>query len=456
MSRKTAVFALAVLTAALGSPAAQFPLKLKRMSAQEAERRARYCDWDEAVEGTFSNKKPASVAAEAKAVSKYPLYGTLKLGGKTPVVFRLDESHGPGAGYDRIIVDWNANGDLRDDFAGKRMGKPDPSGENRDFVFGPIEALTGKRKGPWRPVFYAFGRMYSGRSVEKNEDVGELQLVPGCYLEATVEVSGVKQKIGFLDANCSVQLGDVTRAELRKERDGNSWSFDWGDVVLRDRNGSGRFDIDILSTETDPYCALIYFGPKPYTLELTENLESVRVEPYPGAVGKLDLKTTARVDHLLLCRKNPSGKWEVITTDPVEGLCEAPVGTYGLYSSVVDGRDKGGATISLMSFMEENPTTAGVDANGTARLACGAPLKLRVQARRSGYRSVGLLDALSSPPVSNVSTLEFNVDVIGAGGERYSTFRKITPRDESRPDPPRFKVLDDEGEVIATGQFEYG
>jgi hypothetical protein len=425
------------------------------MSAREAVRRAQYGFCDD-VEGDLSTTKPAGLAAEPEAASGYPLYGVLRLGGTSPVLLRLDESQGTRAGYDRLIIDWNANGDLRDDAVSSRINTPDRTYRNAELLFGPLEPPPSAGRDSRRARYFAYGGIGASRSIVKGEDVGGLELVPGTWLEATVTVNGVQEKIGILDGNCNVRLGDTTQVSVRTKREGLSWHLNWGDVLLRDRNGSGRFEPDTLCTEADPFSRIVYFGSKPYTLTLAADRSSITIVPCTGKIGRLAAPAKSRVDRLMLCRWRPSGGTELIMPTLVKGVCEAPPGKYGLISCVVTSGERDGATVLAEAFLDRPGNAVLIEADQTSRLRCGAPLQLRVEARSVEGRSVNLLDALGNDALSQISSIEIGVDVIGAGGEHYGGFLKTTKHGTTRPRPAQFTVSDEKGTVLGTGRMKYG
>jgi hypothetical protein len=168
--------------------------------------------------------KPARLKKEPKAVSRHPLYGEC---GGTPAeagfVFRLDESKGDGKGYDQLIVDMNQNGDLTDDAATQPVVLPTdrntPSQAMRRMLFGPIEAPAGKMIAGGRPICFAQAYINNRstllRSGQDTQNVyaGQLQLKAGWYVDTTVALKGLNQKVGVFDGNSNLRLGHVSKPQ---------------------------------------------------------------------------------------------------------------------------------------------------------------------------------------------------------------------------------------------------
>ena len=451
MSKSSVVLAVAVFAVAAYAPAKEFPLQLQKMDATEAFA----CPGGNMIGTVLVAKKPKSIRNEPRAVSKHPLYGTLNLGSKA-VAFRLDETKGKGKGYDQLIVDLNANGNLKDDPVGKASNLQ--AGRSPEqATFGPVDASSGVKSGPWQPRFYAQSMIYNRSAITAsgNNYIGFLQLKAGAYLKTTVDVGGEKQELAIADANCNMMLGDPAKVTVRKSGSRELWSVGWGDAVLRDRDGSGKFD----GNDAEYLSSVVFFGPNPYTLALNEDRSAVRISPYDGPTGQLAVKQTKSIKSMVLGWQSAPGKWAILTPQPADGKAKVPVGTYSLYSCEVSGKSDDGATVKGSGSKREPSGRIKVAAGETATLACGAPLELRVQAnKRSTGSSGGILGALSGS-VSTPSRIDINVELAGAGGEKYSLsgFSKVDKRGrQTRPQPPRFKVLDESGKEVATGQLEYG
>ena len=76
-----------------------------------------------------------------------------------------------------------------------------------------------------------------------------------------------------------------------------------------------------------------------------------------------------------------------------------------------------------------------VSSGATTPIRCGPPFRIT--------------------PKTSVSNGQVNVDfaILGQGGERYD---KVITKNGQRVGAPRVKILDEQGKVLASGQFAYG
>ena len=205
--RSTIVLGLVAMAAAAAASAEDYPLTFKTIPAKDVMA----FPGGYGIYGQLRLAKPARLNKEPKAISRHPLYG--ECGSETPAragfLFRLDESKGDGKGYDQLIVDMNRNGDLTDDAVAPLVVQPadrrTPSPAMRPKLFGPIEAPAGKLIAGGRPICFAqayisdiSSLLRSGQTVP-DLYAGQLSLKAGWFLEATVDLNGLKQKVGLFD-----------------------------------------------------------------------------------------------------------------------------------------------------------------------------------------------------------------------------------------------------------------
>jgi hypothetical protein len=451
MTKKIALFMAAAFAIASALGATEFPLKLKTMTAQETMS-------FEAGNGAMCQllaTKPDAIKKEPKASSKYPIYGQLELDAKTPLAFRLDESKGTGKSYDVLILDLNANGDLTDDAVNKAAKPAEPQSQGvEQVVFGPITVAEDKAQGIWRPGLCAELLIYNREMIQQKTRgyFGYLRVKSACYLETAVELNGVRQTIGVYDGNCNLRLGEQAAFETPNRSGQTYWYLQPSDVLLRDRNGNGRFDGGDFEAESEPFSSLVYFGPNPYTLALTKDLKTLQVAPYSGPVGELTVETAANVKSVQLARESSKGKWECVTPEMADGKCKAPAGAYRLFSCTLTGQAKDGATVAAMGMKRTAEGSIKVEPGQSATLVCGAPLTLKVVANKETQTGGGSLFRAPSP----MSQVNINVQVVGAGGESYSGYLLKSKNRVEQPKPPQFKVLGANGKEVAAGQLEYG
>jgi hypothetical protein len=443
----------AVLTAA----AEEFPLKFETIPAKDVLG----FPGGPGTYGTLMLAKPGKIRTEPKAVSSRPLYGECRnLPSGPAFVFRLDESKGTGRGYDRLIVDMNQNGDLTDDAVVERVslaGQPRalPS-SMEEALFGPIPAPADKLIAGGRPTYYAHLNLYNRQILQSAVDgqnifIGQLQFKAGWYLDTTVEMSGVKCKVGVFDGDSNLRLGDPWQPQTyRMAGEGETWYFQTGDSFLVDANGSGKFEMDPFGSDFCPFSPVLYFGSTPYQASLAADNTALRIEPWKADLAEVELQPQGKqVRSLTLARERPNGRWELIQPGVEQGKIKVPPGNYRLYECTLLGA---GARARDHLKLEANDRTLKKPFSFAAGkpniLACGGPLALQVTARKADRN---LLASLWGGDV----VLNINSSVVGAGGEIYTTFLK-GERFDARPPRPTFSVLDAEGNRLASGNLEYG
>lgn len=468
MKRTILTLAIVPLVAAATAVAVEYPLELKTMTREEALT----CPGGYGGYGTLMTRLPAPVKTP-EAKSAHPLLARVDSRGGSPdtkssrenPVFFFDESEGTGKGYDRMIVDLNGNGDLTDDPVVKCV--PRDSQQDEDYPrawFGPVELPPEFAVGQWRPRFYAEVYIYNREilkmaNANQQFPIGRLQLRTGSYLEASVELNGVKQKFGLIDGNCNFRLRDNSQMiKVNRSADRASWYLAPGDFFLRDRDGNGRFERTMTGNDAEPFSRLAYFGTQPFTVAVADDLKSVRFEPFAGPTGKL--KTKPELTDLTLGWEAATDQWEALTPVAENGVVTVPAGQVRVSNLTAGGRTAGGKWLKTLSY-DTGDKTFAVEAGGETTLEFGTPLKLEVtcaKGREEGESAGGAIGAVrrlfggsGSQPAT---VLNMNVVIQGAGGERYSSFVE-----EGAPGalpPPKFEIADSGGKVIESGNFEFG
>ncbi len=415
--------------------------------------------------------KPAGLKAEPKAVSNHPLYGECR---ETPTgpafAFRLDESKGAGKGYDQLIVDMNQNGDLTDDAPATLVvlarDRETPPQAPRQRLFGPISTSAGKSVAGGRPIYFAqvyvnnLGPLLSSGQKVENIYAGYLRLKAGWYVDTTVALNGVKQKVGVFDSDSNSQLGDMPKSETyRSSGADESWYFAGGDSFLIDMDGSGAFERDAFDTECCPFGSVLYFGATPYKVALTPDGKSLRVEPWREPLAEVALQPHGeQVCRVTLAWEQPNKGWQLIRAGVADGKIKVPPGNYRLCKCELLG--KGAPRDQVMASASQSvPKKPMAFAAGKANtLRCGAPLEIKVTAEKRTPQPWELNSGnLRNPPLASDSEflLTINANIRGADGEIYSAYGK-GKKFEGDPPQPTFAIADGSGKKVADGKLEFG
>lgn len=408
--------------------------------------------------GGLSAIRPVEVKKMPDCKSKHPLFSVLpghneREGG---MLMLLDESEGTGKGYDRLIVDLNGNGDLTDDpvqQAGAGSGEVHEHFERQ--LFGPVLMPESAKVGAWHPRFcvevYVFNRMLLRDGTgDMLHHIGQMRLRTGSLLMADVEVNGVKERLGVVDGNVNCRIGDAaTVTEYARTPGRTSWYLRPSDYLLRDADRAGREVAEPLST-------VAYFGGKPFSVTLAEDLKWIRLEPYAGVTGEMELgENVARV---ILGRQMAGGTWEAVSPAMEQGRAILPAGTYRVSNLMIESKDTRKIQLTTYDVPLKPIELAG---DQTIKVGVGTPIRLDVTAEkrsvRPGETGAGVMNALRGMfggrgSGAEETILQLGVSVFGQGNEQYGGFSAGTG---GQLPPPRFEVFSD-GTRVGSGDFEYG
>ena len=414
--------------------------------------------------GPLSPSRPAELIKEPKANSRHPLYGVCRNTPAGPAfLFRLDESRGTSRGYDRLILDLNQNGDLTDDQVSQRDG---PAADRRSsgfdrILFGPILAPAETTIAGGRPVVFAyvyiFNRQFlsSGRAGESMV-TGQLQLKAAWYLDTTVTMGGLKQKLGVFDGDGNLRLGDISRPRYYTNRAEVSWYFRSGDNLLVDSDGSGSFARDVLQSKAYPFGSILYLGGKAYQVALAPDCKSLKVEPWKEELAEVSLQPRGdQVRTVTLAWRQPGGQWQLIRPEVTAGKVMVPPGDYRLYACNLVGRSATRDEIMVSGAQRIPQTPVRITAGKANTINCGAPLEIKVTAVSAAAKARSILgEDTSDARTASEPRLDINARVLGAGGEVYSVFREGSDF-RSPPPEPSFTIVQN-GRTIARGNLEFG
>jgi hypothetical protein len=468
--RKTIPLCAAVVLVMTGAALAKdFRLEFKTLTADDAMQ----FPGGYGAYGQLRLKRPAELKREPEAKSARALYGQLAGSvSSNGFLFRLDESKGTGKGYDRLLIDLNDNHDLTDDPLAKTTvlapALRASSSASERTMFGPIKVPAERRLGAGRPVYFAEAYVYtrdSGIRLAGSEAYyGQLRFKAGWYLEAAVDLGGVRQLVGWYDGNANLRLGDPWKGRTYKMGGEDRVGFTTGDSILQDLNGSGHFEASPLEDESSPFASILYLGATPHRQTFAADYKTVHIEPWTAALAELTLQPRGeQVRSVSLAQEGSPGQWNLVKPSVVNGKATVPPGNYRLYSSMLEGRTSAGEILRLSGYNRSLKKTFQADSGGSTLLACGAPLKVEVTAAKPRVAATVSTNRLASSLSRLVArtatpaepTLRINAAVVGEGGESYSSFG--VGRDfKGRPPKPAFTIAGPDGKQIAAGNLEYG
>jgi len=443
--------------------AKDFPLEFKTLNVEEVKG----YQWSYGAVQMIVAAKPAALRKEPKPVSAHPLYGEFKWPmDKASMLFRIDESKGDGKGYDQLILDLNQNGDLADDpvisptadvkpwstFRGQEVG-----------LFGPIEPPASKWNGPGKPIYYgildlrtnAISKLGKGATATRNDYLGNLRLRAGYCLETTLEFDGRKQKVALIDNDANLRLGDLCRPRITGDGQWYLLAAE-GDRLLLEKDG----------TNGRPQCfsQMLYLDTVPYKVALAADCGSLQVEPWPEPLAEVSLQPRGdQVRHLGLGWESLKDQWQFIEVGVARGKIKVPPGNYGLWAVSVSARTPPAGEVTASGGMNRK-NVFSVAAGQANTLRCGAPLEINVTTERQGrspassgegfWASLG--NWFGNLASSESDELRIQAEVVGAGGETYSSFALTREHGLAQPAKPVFTIATADGKEVASGNLEYG
>jgi hypothetical protein len=321
----------------------------------------------------------------------------------------LDESSSPP----KLYVDAARTGDLSE--AQALLGAPSGLGDAAMW-FGPVAV---------EPVAVTAGRTTGDATVKvffvyTSPRTGDNQWLRVCaagYMAGEVKLDGQAYRVAVIDRNMD---GRYARVDLVDSHE-RSWQ---ADALALDLDQDGQFS----AMEVQPLMKAVHVRDAYYTVP--DGSSSIRFEKYEPRMGTLDLGAAdatlvAMSDTLYHNLTGLDGKWQV------------PEGRYRSEHFSLSKTDAEGAKWTLKCLDLGPLAKFEVRGGETTGIKIGPPLALKVDAGQ---------------PESGQITLK--LALVGKAGETYSVgLQKGT----SRLPPPKVKVLDASGKVLAEGSnSEYG
>jgi hypothetical protein len=411
--------------------------------------------------------KPKGIKAEPKPVSKRPIYGECRQGSASPVYcFRLDESKGSGTGYDQLILDLNQDGDLNGEPAFQPVTPdnapaPAPAQNPRQLLFGPIQLPKQAPVAGGVPRFFAQAYVNDLSYLGENREAegvyaGQLRLKAGWYLQTTVNLPGVREKVGLFDANSNLKLGDLSYPETYVNDGQTNWYFQPGDSLLVDDDGNGRFENDAFGSESCTFGPVAYFDADPCRITLQPDCKALSVTAWTDPLAEVTLQPRGdQVRSLTLAWEQPDGKWQLLRAGVVNGKVKVPPGNYRLYSCALLGKAAPKEQVMVSGFLRLPRAPEKFVAGQPNTLRCGGPLSVEVTAEKRTPESWETIPTPKNRDLDSDFILRINAHAVGGAGETYSSFGK---GEKFRDDPPQpiFTISDAGGKRLANGNLEYG
>ena len=255
--------------------------------------------------------------------------------------------------------------------------------------------------------------------------VGNNQILGGRaagYMAGDVKLGGQTYRVAVFDKDLN------GRYESAFGADGKIVPWWRADAIAIDAGQDGKFSRGGDGSEIMPLVKAVCVKDVYYRVQVAPDGSSIKFEKYEPKMGTLDIGAAASLMALsetgIHSLSGSDGKWQV------------PEGKYLGESLSIAKTDADGKEWRLMAASVGPLENFEVRGGQATAIKIGPPLTLKVDAERSESGRIAL-----------------NLALAGKGGETYSVgLRKGT---SSLP-PPKVKVLDASGKVLAEGNSEYG
>jgi hypothetical protein len=357
---------------------------------------------------------PEKLLEEPEYKSDKPIYYAAHFGNGKNTVFTLvlDESKGPGKGYDTIYID--GNGDRRIDAAKEQFSIHIGDPAHSDSIRVRFQVTSGSVTAPYGVSLSAF-KYSDAKSVVPSIHAN---LRDSSYYVGEAVFEANKCKIAVADLNCNGTFNDVEQDIFR------------GDRLFIDLNGKGGFkDGHGQQQDSFPYGGFTRIAGQWYSIVVSADGGRVEITKARPPLGKI-----AAPRQIAAARLNSAT--QPLDLEFGDGSASAVAGTYRVHrlSLLAERESPGGWTLSA-NFAGREPEVT-IREGETTRLHAGLPLKVEPQVAADEDR-----------------TLRIGLRITGAGGEIYHWSPKERGSEASKAG---YRILDPAGKEVASADFEFG
>jgi hypothetical protein len=251
-----------------------------------------------------------------------------------------------------------------------------------------------------------------------------LHVRPGGCRAGTVELAGRRYRLALIDGNFNGRYDDTLTAPLAERG---------ADGLAIDLNGDGLFqraDYRAGTTEWMPLCKGVPVNGTYYALRAAPDGSQVHLTPTTPAMGTLDLgERTVEFQAFT--------DYGFVSVRTADGRAELPAGLCTVVALKLLRTDKDGGVWAMDRRSGDDPLgRLTIPAGKRVEVPLGPPLVCKTDVRQSGRQ------------------VFIGLTLVGRAGEQYVS--RATRVGAASVRPPSLKVLDEAGNVLATGTFEYG
>lgn len=344
--------------------------------------------------------------------------------GSRQIIAAMDSATPP-----HVFIDRTGNNDLSN---AKPLRHVNVSTSNPAFAdqYGPVLLKAPAAEAPALATSSAPADVGAGRAYIVNLQGSELRICPAGYMTGQVQLNGKTYKVALVDGDYDGRYTPCIRMDTYDVA-----AHGTSDCLAIDLDGNGSFDFKSNSRqEVQVLNKLTRIDGKYYEVKAALDGSSLELLPYQAKRGTLAVRG-AKVELTVLGAggqdylAGPQMSWQL-----------AP-GNYLCQTIKLAATDKNGDKWAIESFF----STGGlqhfeIKPGETLSVELGAPLTIKMDVQQS----------TGSVFVGKEVTVGFTI--VGPAGERYSPARK----NGTQVPAPKIKIYSERGEVLASGDFQYG
>ncbi|HUW18700.1 MAG TPA: hypothetical protein VMW16_05310 [Sedimentisphaerales bacterium] len=419
---KKTVFAIFVVLIATGAgvclllykarpPAEEGRCSLKSKAVNTLESTIYFASQD----GRRISEKPAELKGLPGAASKDHAYFIVRTPDvNIPVVLDSYRNMKRSALY----MDTDGDGYLSDEkgFRAKPVRRGEWFGPVDYYRFGPVTVQLGQVKNRLTKKLYVISR--------KGFHGEELCFCPADYRRGRVRLGKTVYNVAVVDGNFDAKYGKIFVPPAEK-----IWRPGCDSFAI-DLNGNKKFDWDLYRpSELMPLARMVKLKDSYYEIDIAADGSSLQLNKCQPEFGTLDLAAGA------VRLKLWSDAAEQFLSEP-RTTWQLPAGKYQATFLEFDYRTSKQEFWTFTSYIRTGALRDfEIRPGESALLKIGPPLTIKTNVTRSG------------------SEVHIAFNLQGQAGEQYNA---CVLKNGEPLLPPRFRIVDEAGKVLHSGQFEYG
>jgi len=356
----------------------------------------------------YETKKPEQLKDIPKGVSGKVSYFLGNLGDKKITAIKTISKR------PLLYLDTNGDGSLSDEkkFTARPIRKG-MFGRVEYYRFGPISVKFGENK---KINSKLYGITYPNHEI--------LYLCPAGQYTGKILLGEKVYTVFVTDGNFDGRLGKLFSPPFERVPTIGC------DLFAIDLNNDGNPNLNLYShSEVSPLSRMVKLDNIYYSIDITSDATSLELKKVEPEFGTLDL---GGADVKLKLWSDAAEQY----ISGSEKECQLPAGRYAALSIEINKDDATGNRWTLTSYVETGALrNFEIFVGEKTSFKVGTPLQIKTTAQRRD------------------DTISIGLELEGQAGERY----RADVRKNSRRGPaPLFRLVDEAGNVIEQGRFEYG